>query len=508
MTRLRLAVLLLAACASLTAAAQTTFEFGNYHLDEYFNTVAVQASAPVKSLIHVHYSYEFPSFGISESGTLAFEPGDQQQTFRLQFPTDAYYPRLHGTATISYGETTKTKQLSIEYFEPYLTIDEARVAESADEQSVTFRLSRPSAVPITLNVTTADGSAKAGVDFGILDDTVTFPPRVTEQLVRFTAGADGLAEGEETFTIYGQSGLFSEPPFVSGRGAMITIADAEIGSTLDPAASDVFSGDTLDLGLTLTRPLHATKAVTIAIASSNRDVAKPRLDAMVVPAGVTSLSIPITTDLTGEATITITFPDETAASPATAEVHVYGGEFSFEVPQVLLRKREQMTIGVRLSPPPPSPREVGIELSRSGVVVVQGSAYLGSDGTGSFTFSGTGLGTVDLSIVNGQGNVLATMTARVIDTFAAKSIAPAKGSAAGGTPVTITGTGLGGTCTVLFNGVPATSVTVVDEQTIRATTPAHAAGTVDVKVGCDSFIQPLPAAFTFNASSRGRAVRH
>src|SRR5262249_40879419 len=56
------------------------------------------------------------------------------------------------------------------------------------------------------------------------------------------------------------------------------------------------------------------------------------------------------------------------------------------------------------------------------------------------------------------------------------SIDHTTGSPAGGTSVTITGTGFVTGATVKFGGTAATSVTVVNATTITATTPAHAAG--------------------------------
>ncbi len=60
-------------------------------------------------------------------------------------------------------------------------------------------------------------------------------------------------------------------------------------------------------------------------------------------------------------------------------------------------------------------------------------------------------------------------------------IDPHSGPAAGGTPVTITGTGFTGTPTVDFGSSPATGVVVVDPTEITATSPAGA-GTVPVTV--------------------------
>lgn len=56
------------------------------------------------------------------------------------------------------------------------------------------------------------------------------------------------------------------------------------------------------------------------------------------------------------------------------------------------------------------------------------------------------------------------------------------GPVSGGTAVTITGAGFQSGATVTFGGVAATNVVVVNDTTITATTPAHAAGAVDIVV--------------------------
>jgi hypothetical protein len=65
-------------------------------------------------------------------------------------------------------------------------------------------------------------------------------------------------------------------------------------------------------------------------------------------------------------------------------------------------------------------------------------------------------------------------------------VVPAAGSSNGGTAVTITGTGFQSAASVAFSdlrvGVAATSVVVVNANTITAVTPAHAAGLADVAV--------------------------
>jgi hypothetical protein len=62
------------------------------------------------------------------------------------------------------------------------------------------------------------------------------------------------------------------------------------------------------------------------------------------------------------------------------------------------------------------------------------------------------------------------------------SVDPNSGSTGGGLRVTVRGSGFVGGSTVTFGGTPGTSVTVVNSTTITVTTPAHAAGIVDVVV--------------------------
>ncbi|WP_330473090.1 IPT/TIG domain-containing protein [Terrabacter sp. C0L_2] len=62
------------------------------------------------------------------------------------------------------------------------------------------------------------------------------------------------------------------------------------------------------------------------------------------------------------------------------------------------------------------------------------------------------------------------------------SVSPQTGPPAGGTVVTITGTGLTRAGAVRFGTTPATNLVRVSDTTVRVTTPAHASGPVDVQL--------------------------
>jgi len=91
--------------------------------------------------------------------------------------------------------------------------------------------------------------------------------------------------------------------------------------------------------------------------------------------------------------------------------------------------------------------------------------------------------------------------------ISASSISPATGPSAGGTSVTITGAYFLQGATVTIGGVSATSVTVVNTETITATTGARAAGNTDVVVhNPDGTQATLAGAFTY-AAAGGSAGR-
>ncbi len=86
-------------------------------------------------------------------------------------------------------------------------------------------------------------------------------------------------------------------------------------------------------------------------------------------------------------------------------------------------------------------------------------------------------------------------------------LTPNSGSTAGGTAVTIAGTNFVAGATVTFGGIAATGVTVVSPTSITATTPAHAAGAVNVVVtNPDTQSGTFPNGFTYTVSNPAPTV--
>jgi len=94
------------------------------------------------------------------------------------------------------------------------------------------------------------------------------------------------------------------------------------------------------------------------------------------------------------------------------------------------------------------------------------------------------------------------------DPLSVTGIAPSSGSTAGGTAVTITGTGFEAGATVTIGGASATSVVVVSETSITCVTPSGTAGAKDVVVTNPDggFSGTLAGGFTYAAGGPSAAV--
>ncbi|MEI9901090.1 MAG: IPT/TIG domain-containing protein [Hyphomicrobium sp.] len=92
------------------------------------------------------------------------------------------------------------------------------------------------------------------------------------------------------------------------------------------------------------------------------------------------------------------------------------------------------------------------------------------------------VGPVDVVVATPGGTGTGTNAYTYVAAPTVTGVSPNIGPIAGGTPVTITGTNFTGATNVTFGGSAATGVTVVNDTTITAVTPAHSAGLVDVYV--------------------------
>ena len=95
-------------------------------------------------------------------------------------------------------------------------------------------------------------------------------------------------------------------------------------------------------------------------------------------------------------------------------------------------------------------------------------------------------GAVNVVVTNPGGEIGTSVNgytyAATVQPPTVASVSPTSGPTTGGTSITITGTNFAAGASVTLGGTVATNVVVTNSTTITATTPAHAAGNVDVVV--------------------------
>jgi hypothetical protein len=139
----------------------------------------------------------------------------------------------------------------------------------------------------------------------------------------------------------------------------------------------------------------------------------------------------------------------------------------------------------------------GVTVANSMTITATTSAHATGAVNVVVTNSDTQSGTLPNGYTYASPNPAPTVTA----------ITPVSGTTAGGTSVSITGTGFLAGAKVSLGGASATSVTVVNSATITATTATHAAGEVNVVVmNSDMQSGTLLNGYTYTASSGGGSI--
>ncbi|MGJ4844988.1 IPT/TIG domain-containing protein [Leifsonia sp. Le1] len=301
-----------------------------------------------------------------------------------------------------------------------------------------------------------------------------------------------------------------------------------------------------DTTITVTTPAHAPGATDVVVQSPNGDSAPGTFtfDAAPVAPAITSLTpthgpeaggtvVTITgTGFTGatgvtfggtagtgftvvnDTTITVTTP---AHAPGATDVVVQSpngnsapGTFTFDAAPVA------PTITSLTPTHGPEAGGTVVTITGTGFTGATGVTFGGTAGTGFTVVNDTTItvttpahapGATDVVVQSPNGNSApGTFTfdaAPVAPTIT--SLTPTHGPEAGGTVVTITGTGFTGATGVTFGGTAGTGFTVVNDTTITVTTPAHAPGAADVVVQSPNG-NSAPGPFTFDAAPVAPAI--
>ena len=142
------------------------------------------------------------------TGTLSFDALETEQTITVPLLDDAldeadetFTIALSNPANATLDEAEATGTIADNDAAPALTIADAEAAEGDREITFAVTLGAVSSFEITVDWTTADGTATADADYTAADGRLTFAPGQTEATIAVVVFNDALDEGTETLTV-------------------------------------------------------------------------------------------------------------------------------------------------------------------------------------------------------------------------------------------------------------------------------------------------------------------
>ena len=178
---------------------------------------------------------------------------DEQFTLNLSAPVNAVIGDGVGVATIVNDDVDTAPSTP-----PAVSIADLAVAEGDGEHShfmFTVTLDKASDETVTVQYSTSDGTAIAGVDYTATTGTVTFAPGVTTQLVHVDVIGDAAAEQHETFTVTLSSPVGATLADGSATGTITdddtvtTVPGLNSGNPGDELWGEAFYAPYVDMGL-------------------------------------------------------------------------------------------------------------------------------------------------------------------------------------------------------------------------------------------------------------------
>ena len=213
-------------------------------------TFLVTLSAPATGTVTVDYHTVSGTAGSADftgiSGTVTFAAGETSKTITIAIAPDTLVEGNEQfsvvlsnpqSATIADGTGVGTivDDDTAQPVVPTLAIGDASITEGDSgtaQLSFTVTLSQAATGPVTVNYSTANGTATAGSDYTARSGTVTFAAGETTKTVTVPITGDAAVEGNETFTI----------SLAGASGA--TIADgAATGTIVNNDTAPLPSGD-------------------------------------------------------------------------------------------------------------------------------------------------------------------------------------------------------------------------------------------------------------------------
>jgi len=472
-------------------------------------TITVNRTGDMTQTASVQYTAYLNSY---VSGTLTFAPNETSHTFTLPITNDDVYTGTRSYTVQMYGigfsrvpNGYATLNVTDDDPQPEIIVDDVWAAEGDSGQKlVTFNihLSGHAVGAVSIYPSLTQGTARFGTDF---TSDPSAPYSITfaqgETLKTYTAKVIGNTKPEpnKTFSLSVQLGYsYGGAPKLTKAAGVCTIVNDDHAAT--PYLQQMARGQIGSVNLALGQG-PATSG-TIAVVSSDPSVAS--VPATVnVAANQANVIIPVTAKTVGGAVITATLPPSLDSDVVKGAVSVYeGAAVNVTPPSVSVSVGATANVSVNVDPAQSSPTTLFLAAVDSSVATVPTSVSIPPGQTATFAVTGAKIGTTTITITSSLTPQPLSIPVAVVAApvgMNVTSATPSSGPAAGGTAVTISGANFTAPCSVTFGGAPA-AAGAATAASIAVTTPAHAAGSVDVVVTCGNTSATLPNGFTYRSS--------
>ncbi|WP_390847153.1 beta strand repeat-containing protein [Anabaena cylindrica] len=156
----------------------------------------------------VNFNGQFTDPGILDTHTITWDFGDGNTTTGILNPSHIYTTDGTYTATLTITDNDHAVSNDIMTVTvqkpPSISVSDVSIIEGDNGEKLaifTANLSEVSTRDISVNYTTADGTATAGSDYTATNGTLTFAPGETTKTVSVQIIGDALIESDETFNI-------------------------------------------------------------------------------------------------------------------------------------------------------------------------------------------------------------------------------------------------------------------------------------------------------------------
>ena len=212
------------------------------------------------------------------AGTLTFAPGETTKAIAVTVNGDnldeldeAFFLQIDNAVNVTPDRTQITGTIIDDDRPPAVVINDITVTEVTNGTSTaifTVTLDNPSSKEITLDYTTADGTAVAGSDYIATNGTLTFAPGETTKAIAVTIQGDNLDEFTEAFFLNFDN---ANNATLTDTQGTVTITDDDNPPEISFSDITVTEGDSDNTIATVTVNLDAPSSLPITVNYATAD---------------------------------------------------------------------------------------------------------------------------------------------------------------------------------------------------------------------------------------------